>query len=266
MRAARAVAAAWSLLTILPLPRSVSRRLEASDWARCGAAFPLVGLALGLLVAAIAHVGIDLLGTEAGAAVAVIASAILTAGLHLDGLADCADALGARGSGEAQRRRRLDILRDSATGAYGALALISALLLQTTTIASLSLAGATGMVVALTLALPLARTAGVVHAALLLPARRSGLGASFAVSRGALITALVGALLITGAISAAWVVDQHELRGLAEPVAALVGAAVAVAVTTRLAAAKLGGRTGDTIGATIVLAETLALLGFLAAR
>lgn len=266
MAPVRAILAAWTLLTIVPLPRAIARRLHPEDWAHGAAAFPLVGLVVGAIVAGVAHVAIDLLGPYAGAAVAVVAGAILTAGLHLDGLADCADALGARGSGEGQRRRRLEILRDSATGAYGTLALASALLLQTTTIATLSLAGATGMVVAIVLAAVLARTAGIVHARLLPSARPLGLGAAFRVHRDALAAAVTLTLLLTGGIAAFWVADQHELAGIAEPAAALGGTALALALTTRLAHTHLGGRTGDTIGATIALAETFALIGFLAAR
>lgn len=266
MAAFRAILAAWTLLTVVPLARPLARRLHPEDWGHGAAAFPLVGLVLGALIAGIAHVAIDLLGPYAGAGVAVVASAVLTAGLHLDGLADCADALGARGSGEAQRRRRLEILRDSATGAYGTLAIASALLLQTTTVAALSLAGATGMVAALVLAAVLGRTAGIVHARLLPSARPLGLGASFRVHRNALAIASLTALLIVGAISALWVADQHELAGLAEPAAAVGGAMLALALTTRLAHTRVGGRTGDTIGATIVLAEVFALVGFLAAR
>lgn len=266
MAALRAIVAAWTLLTIVPLPRTVTRRLHPEDWAHGAAAFPLVGLVLGVLVAGVAHIAIDLLGPYAGAAVAVVAGAILTAGLHLDGLADCADALGARGSGEAQRRRRLEILRDSATGAYGTLALASALLLQVTTIAALSLAGATGMAAAIVLAAVLSRTAGLLHARLLPSARPLGLGAAFRVHRDALAVAALSAVVALAGISALWVVDQHELAGLAEPAAALGGAALALALTTRLAHSRLGGRTGDTIGATIVVAEVFALIGFLAAR
>lgn len=264
MRALRAIGAAWSLLTIVPIPGALGRRLGPEDWSRSAAAFPLVGLVLAALLAVFGHVAVDALGATAGAALTVAASAILTAGLHLDGLADACDALGARGSGDDQRQRRLEIMRDSGTGTYGTLALIFALLLQTTALATLAIAGGAAFALALLIALPLGRTAGIVHAAQLQPARSSGLGASFAAPPAALLVAGVLTVVLWGGAAAVWVADQDVLDAIDAPIMAVTGALLALGATTRLARAKLGGRTGDTIGATIVVAETLALLGFLA--
>lgn len=266
MRALRAAAAAWSLLTIIPLPGALGRRLDADDWSRSAGAFPLVGAVLALLLGGVLWVVDPRVGLLAGAVIAVFANLVLTAGLHADGLADCADALGARGTGEAQRERRLEILRDSATGSYGTLALIALVLLQVSALATLGNAFDGHPTLALLVALPVGRAAGAWHASVLPPARREGLGASFTVSAGGRRAASLSALvLVIGVAVGLWADADQDLSAALPPVLATVFAIVGTVATTRLAHAKLGGRTGDTIGATIVVAETLALLGALVA-
>ncbi len=86
--------------------------------------FPLVGLILGLLTAGLAWAAGDLWPPAAIGVLAVIWLAFLTRGLHLDGLADTADAIGSN----ALRDRALEIMKDSRTGAFGAMALVLVLL------------------------------------------------------------------------------------------------------------------------------------------
>jgi adenosylcobinamide-GDP ribazoletransferase len=115
---------AMRTLTIFPVPGKDARNLAAAlPW------FPLVGGLLGLTLYAIAAAGDRLLGGDwpGGVAAMVLAgSAILTRGLHLDGLADWADGFG----GAFDRERTLEIMKDSFIGAFGIIALILIFLIK----------------------------------------------------------------------------------------------------------------------------------------
>jgi len=115
---------ALQFLTIIPLPFSI--RCEERDLGRTLAFFPLVGLSLGALL-----VGVDYLlamvlprGVEDLLLISILA--VVTGVLHLDGLADVCDGLAARGG----REKFLAVMKDSRTGAAGAVGLILALLLK----------------------------------------------------------------------------------------------------------------------------------------
>ena len=110
------------LLTRLPAPRLKGFQ---DDWlARSAVYFPIVGLLVGLLAAAV-HWGAYFLWPEPVPSVlAVAAAALVTGGLHEDGWADVFDALAA----SRDPRRMLEVMKDSRIGAAGALALILLLL------------------------------------------------------------------------------------------------------------------------------------------
>lgn len=116
----RGLVSAFRILTILPIPGKESVLLSSSlPW------FPVVGLALGLVLCSIAFLWTKALPTpwSAGGALILLAAQIfLTRGLHLDGLADWADALGG------DRDKGLSIMKDSHVGAFGVLALTATLL------------------------------------------------------------------------------------------------------------------------------------------
>jgi adenosylcobinamide-GDP ribazoletransferase len=233
-RLAAGPALALGFLTILPAPavdpgpRGVGR---AAAW------FPLVGALLGAAAGGVRAGGQPLLGALPASALAVAALVALTGALHQDGLADTADGLGARGG----RERRLAVMRDSAIGAYGVLALVGWTLLLTSALAQLSAADALLTLIAAAAA---ARWAALLHALAAPPARRDGLGAGFEVT--ALPFALASVLTTGVALLAA-----GPLGGLA----AIASAAATAALTTTFARRTLGGRTGDTLGATVALAE-----------
>jgi adenosylcobinamide-GDP ribazoletransferase len=116
---------AVSFLTIFRLPHTATQMARPGDLAGSFSWFPLVGLMLGLCTVALAH----LFQSAPPLLLAVILTAflaILTRGLHLDGLADLADGVGGGYTAE----RRLEIMKDSRTGVFGALALIFAVLLK----------------------------------------------------------------------------------------------------------------------------------------
>ncbi len=113
------ISAALSLLTRLPLP--VDHELAAKRAAYATWAYPLVGAILGLIAGIIGCL-LYWFGTPSSIAalVALISLVMLSGGLHEDGLADCADGFG----GAFDKSRRLEIMKDSRIGAFGAIALI----------------------------------------------------------------------------------------------------------------------------------------------
>lgn len=235
---------ALAFLTILPVrpPDPGPRGLEGA-----AACFPLVGALVGALAGATRALGADAFGPLTASVLAVLVLTLVSGALHLDGLADTADGVGARGGGA---ERRLAVMRDSATGAFGVLALLAWALLLTSALATLSDHDA---LLALIVAGATSRWAALLHARAAPPARRDGLGAAFHVGPPAL-------LIATATAVAAALVAAGLLPGLAALGAALAAAAATTACARRL----LGGRTGDTLGATVALAEAAVLLALLA--
>ena len=122
---------AVSFLTILPV---AIESANESDVAASMAWFPLVGLAMGIVFALEDYALSFLLGHALRSAIMVLSMAALSGAVHLDGLADTADALGAG----RDRIRALEILRDSRIGTFGAIALFFALGLKVLSLAGLS--------------------------------------------------------------------------------------------------------------------------------
>jgi adenosylcobinamide-GDP ribazoletransferase len=222
------VRTALAFLTRLPVPPPRDPNLN-----RAAPFFPLVGLLVGGLAAAIRAASDQVLPPLPATLLAITAAILVTGGLHEDGLADVADALGAHTT----RERRLEILKDPRVGAFGALALILAIGLTTTSVAALDTGHAARALIA---AHVLARAAILPVSRLLAPAKPGGAGALLRVTT---LPALIGVVL--GAAIAA--VAANVLA-----VAAAVIAAAAMAIILRHA---LGGVTGDGYGATAKLTE-----------
>jgi adenosylcobinamide-GDP ribazoletransferase len=241
-RAAAGARLALGFLTVLP----VRARTEPDGLAAAAAWFPAVGALVGLAAGGVLAAAEPALGSGVAAVLALVALVALTGALHQDGLADCADALGVRGG----RERRLAVMRDSTIGAFGTLALVLWALLFAAALATLPHDDAVRTVV---LAAALGRWGAVLHAAVLPPARAEGLGAAFSTRPVSLLAATAVALTVAFGLAA---------------VAGLAALAATVAVTAFVSAwarRSLGGRTGDTLGATVALAEVAAcvvLLGF----
>jgi adenosylcobinamide-GDP ribazoletransferase len=240
-------AESFALLSVARVPTAASAR-GVLPWA------PLVGLVLGALAGAVAWLGARYAGPLVGAVLGVAVLAYLTRGLHLDGLADTADGLGPlRG-----RDRALAVMRSGDVGPFGVATLVLVLLLQVACLAHLL------TVPAGWLALP----AGVVAARVAMAA--TGL-AGVPIAEGSSLGQAVA-----GTVSRRWLASSVVLAAsavLAAPVAAreglptgarlLVAAAVgwlAAAELLRRARARLGGVTGDVMGAMGEVTTTAALL------
>lgn len=231
----------------VPAPGTVDRRAARGAMLLA----PVVGLLLGLVVGVPAQVLVAL-GPAGGlvtAILAVAALAWLTRALHLDGLADTADALGSgRPPVEA-----LAIARRSDIGPFGVITIVLVTLLQAACLADLldRGAGAGGLVVAVVtgrLAITLACLRGIPAA------RPDGLGALVAgtVPRAAGLVAAVGWLALVGLA----VGVEHGPGTGATTAAAVVGGLLAGAVLVRIAVRRLGGITGDVLGAAAEVATT----------
>ena len=248
-----------TLLTVLPWPGSPDpaepgRAIEpgrAMEWA------PAVGLLLGVLAGAVFVVAGDAAGAGSltGAVLAMAALALLTRGLHLDGLADLADGLGSgRPAGAA-----LEIMRKSDIGPMGVVAVLFTLLLQ---VAAVAHAGASwrGALVLVTgvvtgrLALTWACRSGVPAA------RPEGLGALVAGTVRPVVPAITTVVLAAAAGAASAAGAAGGIRpGLTMAGGVLAGLAAAWALQ-RHAVRRLGGITGDVLGALAEVATTVTLV------
>jgi adenosylcobinamide-GDP ribazoletransferase len=221
--------------------------------------FPVVGVTVGAIVGLVWWAAGRLWPAAVAATLAVAADAIVTGCLHLDGVADAADGL----LPSVERSRRLEIMADPRIGAFGAVALILVLFARTASLAATTAkplvvmglwCGSRTMMAVVARAVPYARDEGGMASSFVgdAPGRRgrwSGLPPWAGVAAYGMAAALALALVGAG------------LKGLAVIAAALLG----MGATVWLAQRRIGGYTGDVLGAGGVLAETLGLLA-LAAR
>lgn len=241
------------LLTVIPVGAiaEVDRRVARSAMLLA----PLVGLLLGAIAAAVL-IGVralvpTTLGALLAAVLAIATLAYLTRALHLDGLADTADALGSGRRGDAA----LEIARRGDVGPFGVVTLMLVLLVQITALAVSSDAGWGAL--ALVLAVVTGRIAAVVACTRGIPAASTeGLGALVAgtVPRTAALAWAVIALGLAAA-AGAWITGVAWVPALA--VAA--GLALALGLVVR-SVGRLGGINGDVLGAAIESATTTALV------
>ncbi|GAA3988851.1 adenosylcobinamide-GDP ribazoletransferase [Streptomyces marokkonensis] len=247
---------AFGTLTVFPVRVTRWDREAARGGMLCA---PLAGLAVG---AAAAAVGLLLLFLGAGSLLAAVATAavpaVLTRGLHLDGLADTADGLGSGKPAE----DALQIMKQSDIGPFGVLSLVLVLFAQVAALAQAYDAswarGALAAVVSATaarLALTLATRAGVPAA------RPEGLGAAVAG-----VVPLGGALAVAATVTAGGVAAGAFIGTYDGPYG-VIGAALAVPAAVVVAelllrhcVRRFGGVTGDVFGGVAETAATTALV------
>jgi adenosylcobinamide-GDP ribazoletransferase len=244
---------AFGTLTRIPVP--APRTVDGRVAGRAMLLAPIVGLLLALVIGVPAQVLVNVtpVGGLLGAALAVAALAWLTRALHLDGLADTADALGSgRPAADA-----LAIARRSDIGPFGVVTLVLVVLVQIAALADLldRGAGAGSLVIAVVtgrLAVTLACLRGIPAA------RPDGLGAVVAGSvpmAGGLVVAAVWLALAIAAVGA-----EHGLGAGLATGGAVLGGLLAAALVVGLARRRLGGITGDVLGATAELTTAAVLV------
>jgi adenosylcobinamide-GDP ribazoletransferase len=238
------VLAAASFLTRLPVARFASP--DTGLLARSMRAFPIVGIAVGLIGWAVfALAGALALPAAIAALLALVATVLTTGALHEDGLADTADGFG----GGEDRARKLIIMHDSRNGAFGIIALIFSLALRGAALAALAASGI-GVGLALIAAHVVSRAALPIIMRQLVPARSDGLGASAGQPDDGAIAWCLGIGMIAALLC------LGPTRGLL----ALVVTAAAVALFAALARRQVGGYTGDVLGAAQQIGEITMLL------
>lgn len=238
----------------VPLPRlnTADDPARLPDFTRAARAVPLAGSVVALPAAILLLLlHLTALPFAVQALAAVVLAICITGGLHEDGLADVADGF----FGGSTKDRRLEIMKDSRIGAFGAIALMTSLLARTLLIATLierwgPLAAATSFMAAESAS----RTAMVWLWHKLPAARADGLGASFGKpdASSAITATTIAALLATP------LVFLLPLAALAAAILLVLAAAIAM---NRLASAKIGGQTGDVLGATQQVALIAMLSG-----
>lgn len=241
----RTLAAATMLLTRVPVPSSAG----GVDPARAAALYPVVGAGIGAVVAGVAVGAGELWPVLVAATLAVAAEVILTGALHLDGLADCADGLAGR-----DREHRLQIMKDHAIGVYAAATLSLHLLVKVAALAALLHALRPEEMLLLLVGVYATSRGAMLPLARLLPyARTDGTGRAVVEGLGTrqLLTGLV--LVLVG--SAATVAVDPGAALLVTLVAALTTLSIGL-----LAQRRIGGVTGDVLGACAELTVSAMLL------
>ena len=239
----RSVFAAVTFLTAIPLGRRTAvapRHLESG-----ALMFPLVGAVVGTLIAATAGVASLAFPPMIAGVIGVTCGILVTGALHLDGLADVADGVGAALSGGDPA----EAMRDPRLGVFGGTALVLNLLLKISVVAALAEGGT----------FPTEVVAGGAVARVAPIALASALpyvGPRHTWTRAVEWRTCVGASLLAMAIGVIAV-------GAAFAPMVIVATA-ATAIVGRWAAVRLGGATGDVFGAAVELSETLALAAALA--
>ncbi len=235
-----------ALAFLTRVPVDDGRGLDAQALSRAAAWFPVVGLLVGGLLGGTRLLA-DLALPAGPATVLALAAAVLVTGaLHEDGLADAADGLGAH----VARERKLEILRDSRVGTYGALALGLWLLLAWSLLSGLD--GEDCLRAAL-VGHVLGRWSTLAQSRAFAPARASGAGTLLRATPGGLLAGSVVAVAVA------------LLAGGPGPGAVAVGVAGAVTALAGGAMARvLGGVTGDTYGAVNKLVEVAAYAALVA--
>ncbi|XVU27261.1 adenosylcobinamide-GDP ribazoletransferase [Actinoplanes sp. CA-054009] len=225
-------------LTVLPVRGG---RVDRATAAVAMALAPFVGALLGLILALLlwllreAHAP-----ALVAASVTVAAAALLTRGMHLDGLADTIDALGSYRRGDAA----LEIMKKSDIGPFGVAAIGVTLIIQAASLTGMSPAAVVLAWAAGRLAIPLACRRGVPAA------RPEGLGAL--VAGTVPMTAVVAAAVVIAAAGVA----VHPWHG---PLAVALALSAAL-LLVRHCVRRFGGITGDVLGAAVEVATTTALV------
>lgn len=241
-------------LSLIPVP---GRHFNGFDGrlSRAIRAFPVAGVLISLPGAAVFAIALAF-GVDAlfAAFIALGLQILLTGCLHEDGLSDTVDGLG----GGKTRQAALDIMRDSRIGSYGAVALIVSLGIRASAMGAIGsgLSSTEAGLVLLGIA-ALSRSLMVWHWQLLSPARAEGVAASVGEPEQ---SAAMMALFTGGVLCAVLLLPSISLLAI---IITILLAAFLTSLYTGLVQRKIGGHTGDTIGAAQQIAE-MAALGALA--
>lgn len=247
MRELRSLLTAVQYFTRVPVPVWVGH--DAAQLARAARYFPLVGIGVGALGAASLWVCAFSFTPLLAVIVSTTLTVCITGAFHEDGLADTVDGLG----GALSRERALEIMKDSRIGAFGMLALLLAMLLKIAALAALPLREA---ILALIAAHGLSRACAVAMTWRLPYARDDDSTRAKPVIENVRTVDVVVA--ISCGLAPLVVMGVHAIVGL-------IAALIASGLLYRWFKRRLGGYTGDTLGATQQICEVAFYLALLAA-
>lgn len=267
IRPLRRFLSVFTLVSRIPVRASFEPDLARADfW------LPLVGLPAALCSLAGWFLAEFLFRDRLVSAIAALALQYAAFNLfHLDGLLDSADAM----AGHVSAERRLEILKDSRIGAYAFFFGFVVLAAKAAAIAALGALGPFAVAAGLLAAPVGGRAAGALVALLAKPARPGGLGA--AMRNFSALRVAAGWLLGSLALAAGWAIEVSLGGALGAPAAgawlawaaaaaaSLLGAFLGGASMASLYTKRVGGFTGDAMGAAVELGELACLLALLAA-
>jgi adenosylcobinamide-GDP ribazoletransferase len=234
------IAICLTFYTRLPVPVSGGRSFAEAQWAA-----PVAGLAVGL-IGGLVFLAADLIGLPAtvAAALSVATTVFVTGALHEDGLSDMADGFG----GGKTPEQKLEIMRDSRIGTFGAVALLFSILLRWSALAAF--ATPTLALCALVAAHAAGRAMMPVFLRLLPPARTDGLsaGAGIVPERAVFFGGMIATAILLLSL------------GFNATIFATIVLALLLFLMRRLCERQIGGQTGDVLGAVEQLSEIAVLL------
>jgi adenosylcobinamide-GDP ribazoletransferase len=246
------IRASAGFLTRMPLEWLGPAAGAKPDFRRAARVFPVVGALVGIAGGAVLVIAVWLhIPPLVSAILAVLATMVVTGGLHEDGLADTVDGFG----GGATAARKLEIMDDSRIGTFGVAAVVFSILFRVAALTSLMALGTFRAALVLVAAEAVSRAA-MVRLWQELPAARLG---GLAHETGppdeqAMVVALVTGLAI--AVILVW-----PAVGFWAAILAILLAVAATYIFTRLSYREIGGRTGDTLGACQQIAAVAFLIG-----
>jgi adenosylcobinamide-GDP ribazoletransferase len=234
---------ALSFLTVVPV--KLNKDVDSGTFGKSIAYFPVVGLLIGIVLAALWYLFVFKigLGKSAASIIVVIALAALTRMLHLDGLADMFDGL----FGGKDSDHSLAIMKDSRVGSFGVVSVSCALLAKYAFLSALDGPSSTMAIILF----PVAGRFMASFAMITQPYARNG-GLAMLFSEGRKTTELIVPTIFT-------VILAFALLGISGIVAVIVTGFLAV-IILRWNKGKIGGITGDIIGGLIEISEIILLL------
>jgi adenosylcobinamide-GDP ribazoletransferase len=245
---------ALQFLTRVPVPAWVGYR---DAWLhQCARHFPLVGLFVGAVAALVWHAASWWWPATIAVLLSMTATLVLTGAFHEDGLADTFDALG----GAVSREKALAIMKDSRLGTYGTAALVAVLALKAASLFALGAQAAAALLLAhsASRALPVALIRWLPYAGDADAAKAKPLSTQVSIS---------GVIVAMGwVVAIAAVLVGVRALGATALLVSLAAAALVAVLMARWLRQRLGGFTGDTLGATQQLGELAIYLALIAAR
>lgn len=233
------------------LPVGFEPKFDSETLGKSMKFFPIVGMVMGLVLFAFyLGLGYFIYSPMVMAVILVIIEVILTGGLHLDGLADTFDGIFSYRS----KQKMLDIMKDSRLGTNGGLVLILYFILKVALIYELNIYGGLSSGVVLLMTPALARLNSVVNCASAPYARATGMGKTFVDNTNGMgvVVATILTFIFGGAVCYFFLIPYAIL--IIIPILMLLGF-----IFAKLMTRKIGGITGDTLGAVVELSEVIAI-------